>query len=173
MIEPTFNQMQVQQNLGVTFAQGIRTLMRQDPDIIMVGEIRDLETAEVAVQAALTGHLVLSTLHTNDAPSAVTRLLDLGVPSFLLKAVVIGVVAQRLVRRLCPHCKHPVTLDADRWFDITGGAPLLPPDTALEPTGCLECRETGYLGRVGIYEIMPLSATLKKQIHDNTDGAAL
>jgi general secretion pathway protein E len=127
----------------------------------------------VAVQAALTGHLVLSTLHTNDAPSAVTRLLDLGVPSFLLKAVVIGVVAQRLVRRLCPHCKHPVTLDPDRWFDITGGAPILPPDTAFEPTGCLECRETGYLGRVGIYEIMPLSATLKKQIHDNTDGAAL
>jgi len=173
LIDPAFNQMQIQSNIDLNFADGIRALMRQDPDIIMVGEIRDLETAEVAVQAALTGHLVLSTLHTNDAPSAVTRLLDLGVPSFLLKAVVIGVVAQRLVRRLCPHCKHPVTLDPDRWFDITGGAPILPPDTAFEPTGCLECRETGYLGRVGIYEIMPLSATLKKQIHDNTDGAAL
>jgi len=173
LIDPAFNQMQIQSNIDLNFADGIRALMRQDPDIIMVGEIRDLETAEVAVQAALTGHLVLSTLHTNDAPSAVTRLLDLGVPSFLLKAVVIGVVAQRLVRRLCPHCKRPVTLDSDRWFDITGGAPILPPDTAFEPTGCLECRETGYLGRVGIYEIMPLSATLKKQIHDNTDGAAL
>ncbi len=173
MVDPAFNQMQVQANIELNFADGIRALMRQDPDIIMVGEIRDLETAEVAAQAALTGHLVLSTLHTNDAPSAVTRLLDLGVPSFMLKAVVIGVVAQRLVRRLCPHCKQAVAMDADRWFDITGGAPILPPETAFEPVGCLECRETGYLGRVGIYEIMPLSPTLKKQIHDQTDGAAL
>ena len=173
MVDPAFNQMQVQGNIDLDFADGIRALMRQDPDIIMVGEIRDLETAEVAVQAALTGHLVLSTLHTNDAPSAVTRLLDLGVPSFMIKAVVIGVVAQRLVRRLCPHCKHAVELDADRWFDITGGAPMPPPETAYEPIGCLECRETGYLGRVGIYEIMPLSHTLKKQIHEQTDGAVL
>ena len=173
MVDPAFNQMQVQGNIDLDFADGIRALMRQDPDIIMVGEIRDLETAEVAVQAALTGHLVLSTLHTNDAPSAVTRLLDLGVPSFMLKAVLIGVVAQRLVRRLCPHCKHAVELDADRWFDITGGAPLLPPGTAFEPIGCLECRETGYLGRVGIYEIMPLSGTLKTHIHDQTDGTLL
>ena len=173
MVDPSFNQMQVQPNIDLNFADGIRALMRQDPDIIMVGEIRDLETAEVAVQAALTGHLVLSTLHTNDAPSAVTRLLDLGVPSYMIKAVVIGVVAQRLVRRLCPHCKHPIELDADRWYDITGGAPMLPPENAFEPTGCLECRETGYLGRVGIYEIMPLSGTLKAQIHDQTDGAAL
>lgn len=173
MVDPAFNQMQVQSNIDLNFADGIRALMRQDPDIIMVGEIRDLETAEVAVQAALTGHLVLSTLHTNDAPSAVTRLLDLGVPSFMIKAVVIGVVAQRLVRRLCPHCKHPIELDPDRWYDITGGAPMLPPENAFEPVGCLECRETGYLGRVGIYEIMPLSATLTAQIHDQTDGAAL
>ncbi|MDE0854812.1 MAG: GspE/PulE family protein [Nevskia sp.] len=173
MVDPAFNQMQVQSNIDLNFAEGIRALMRQDPDIIMVGEIRDLETAEVAVQAALTGHLVLSTLHTNDAPSAVTRLLDLGVPSFMIKAVVIGVVAQRLVRRLCPHCKHPIELDPDRWYDITGGAPMLPPENAFEPVGCLECRETGYLGRVGIYEIMPLSATLTAQIHDQTDGAAL
>ncbi len=173
MVDPAFNQMQVQGNIDLDFADGIRALMRQDPDIIMVGEIRDLETAEVAVQAALTGHLVLSTLHTNDAPSAVTRLLDLGVPSFMLKAVLIGVVAQRLVRRLCPHCKQAVQIDSDRWFDITGGAPILPPETAFEPIGCLECRETGYLGRVGIYEIMPLSGTLKTHIHDQTDGAQL
>ena len=172
-IDPAFNQMQVQPNIELTFPDGIRALMRQDPDIIMVGEIRDLETAEVAVQAALTGHLVLSTLHTNDAPSAVTRLLDLGVPSFMIKAVVIGVLAQRLVRRLCPHCKQGVEIDADRWYDITGGAPLLPPETAFEPIGCLECRETGYLGRVGIYEIMPLSPTLKAHIRDQTDSALL
>ena len=151
-------------------------LFEKDPQtegIIMVGEIRDLETAEVAVQAALTGHLVLSTLHTNDAPSAITRLLDLGLPSYLLKAVIIGVVAQRLVRRLCPHCKRAVEMDPDRWYDITGGAALLPPETAYEPVGCLECRETGYLGRVGIYEIMPLSLHLKSLVHDQTDGVQL
>ncbi len=173
MVDPSFNQMQVQANIDLGFAEGIRALMRQDPDIIMVGEIRDLETAEVAVQAALTGHLVLSTLHTNDAPSAVTRLLDLGVPGYLLKAVLIGVVAQRLLRRLCPHCKHAVQIDSDRWFDLTGGAPMLPPDIAYEPVGCLECRETGYLGRVGIYEIMPLSDSLKAQVHEKTDSLLL
>ena len=173
LVDGSFNQMQVQTNIDLNFADGIRALMRQDPDIIMVGEIRDLETAEVAIQAALTGHLVLSTLHTNDAPSAMTRLLDLGVPHYLLKAVIIGVVAQRLVRRLCPHCKREVTIDEDRWFDLCGGAPLLPPETAYEPAGCLECRETGYLGRVGIYEIMPLSPTLKAQINEHTDGLLL
>mgnify|MGYP000008098834 CR=1 FL=1 len=173
MIDGSFNQMQVQAGIDLNFADGIRALMRQDPDIIMVGEIRDLETAEVAVQAALTGHLVLSTLHTNDAPSAITRLLDLGLPSYLLKAVIIGVVAQRLVRRLCPHCKRAVEMDPDRWYDITGGAALLPPETAYEPVGCLECRETGYLGRVGIYEIMPLSLHLKSLVHDQTDGVQL
>ena len=106
MVEPAFNQMQVQPGIDLDFADGVRTLMRQDPDIIMVGEIRDLETAEMAVQAALTGHLVLSTLHTNDAPSAITRLLDLGVPSYLLQSTILGVMAQRLVRTLCPHCIH-------------------------------------------------------------------
>jgi general secretion pathway protein E len=173
MVDPSFNQMQVQANIDLSFAEGIRALMRQDPDIIMVGEIRDLETAEVAVQAALTGHLVLSTLHTNDAPSAITRLLDLGVPHYLLKAVLIGVVAQRLVRRLCPHCKHAVEIDPDRWFDLAGGASLMPPETIHEAVGCLECRETGYLGRVGIYEIMPLSDALKSQLHEQTDGMLL
>ena len=107
MIEPAFNQMQVQPIIGVDFAHGVRTLMRQDPDIIMVGEIRDRETADMAVQAALTGHLVLSTLHTNDAPTAVTRMLDLGVPSYLISSTMLGVMAQRLVRTLCPHCKKP------------------------------------------------------------------
>ncbi|MDR3418730.1 MAG: GspE/PulE family protein [Nevskia sp.] len=173
MVDPSFNQMQVNPQIDLHFAEGIRALMRQDPDIIMVGEIRDLETAQVAVQAALTGHLVLSTLHTNDAPSAITRLLDLGVPGYLIKAVLLGVVAQRLVRRLCPHCKQPVELGEERWRDITGGAPLARPSIAYEPGGCLECRETGYLGRVGIYEIMLLSPTLKPLIHDQTDGSVL
>src|SRR5690606_9651861 len=107
MIEPAFNQMQVQHNIGLDFADGIRTLLRQDPDIIMVGEIRDTETAEMAIQAALTGHLVLSTLHTNDAPSAITRLLDLHVPPYLIHSSVLGIMAQRLVRTLCPSCKTP------------------------------------------------------------------
>ncbi|MBI3069074.1 MAG: Flp pilus assembly complex ATPase component TadA, partial [Betaproteobacteria bacterium] len=115
MIEPHFNQMQVQHAIGLDFATGIRTLLRQDPDIIMVGEIRDLETAEMAVQAAQTGHLVLSTLHTNDAPTAVTRLLDIGVPPYLIQATLLGAVAQRLVRTLCPHCKEPHTLDDSAW----------------------------------------------------------
>ena len=171
--DPAFNQMQVQPGIDLGFAEGIRALMRQDPDIIMVGEIRDLETAEVAVQAALTGHLVLSTLHTNDAPSAITRLLDLGVPAYLLKAVLIGVVAQRLVRRLCPHCKQPVEIGAERWRAVAGGEGLQVPAFACEPRGCLECRETGYLGRVGIYEIMPLTPSLQAQVHAHTDGAAL
>jgi general secretion pathway protein E len=173
MVDPAFNQMQVLASIQLNFADGIRALMRQDPDIIMVGEIRDLETAEVAVQAALTGHLVLSTLHTNDAPSAVTRLLDLGVPSYLIKATVIGIVAQRLVRRLCPHCKQPVEISAQRWAQIAEHTGEAQPLQVYEPVGCLECRETGYLGRVGIYEIMILTPTLKGHIADQTDGLAL
>ena len=170
MVDASFNQMQVQPNIDLNFAEGIRALMRQDPDIIMVGEIRDLETAEIAIQAALTGHLVLSTLHTNDAPSAITRLLDLGVPGYLIKSTLIGVVAQRLLRRLCPHCKKATVIDQQQWTDITGGSPLVPkPDVIHVPVGCLECRETGYLGRVGIYEIMPMSKTLNPTIGTATD----
>ncbi|MGY8830263.1 MAG: GspE/PulE family protein, partial [Pseudomonadales bacterium] len=136
MVEPAFNQMQVQHNIDLTFASGVRALMRQDPDIIMVGEIRDLETAEMAIQAALTGHLVLSTLHTNDAPSAITRLLELGVPHYLLKSTLLGVMAQRLVRTLCPHCKAPQTLDEDGWQSLTKpwSAPL--PTQACRAVGC-------------------------------------
>ncbi|MFN6960815.1 MAG: GspE/PulE family protein, partial [Rhodocyclaceae bacterium] len=164
MIEPAFNQVQVQPELGVTFAAGIRALMRQDPDIIMVGEIRDLETAEMAVQAALTGHLVLSTLHTNDAPTAITRLLDLGVPPYLLQSTVIGVMAQRLVRTLCPHCKRAAPLDHDDealWLGLVAPWKAKQPAQLHHPVGCLECRMTGYLGRVGLYEIMPLTQDIK------------
>jgi general secretion pathway protein E len=174
MVEPSFNQMQVQSGIGVDFASGIRTLMRQDPDIIMVGEIRDLETAEMAVQAALTGHLVLSTLHTNDAPSAVTRLLDLGVPSYLMQSVILGVMAQRLVRTLCPHCKERQEIEDSAWELLTAPwkAPK-PKGTTFLPKGCLECRMTGYMGRVGIYETMLVSPEIKRVILPETDLAAL
>jgi len=173
MIEGAFNQMQVQHNIDLTFASGVRALMRQDPDIIMVGEIRDLETAEMAIQAALTGHLVLSTLHTNDAPSAITRLLELGVPHYLLKATLLGVMAQRLVRTLCPHCKQPTALDADDWQTLTRpwNAPL--PTHAQRAVGCLECRDTGYRGRAGVYEIMLMNDAIKPLITADTDLVAL
>ncbi len=173
MIEGAFNQMQVQHNIDLTFASGVRALMRQDPDIIMVGEIRDLETAEMAIQAALTGHLVLSTLHTNDAPSAITRLLELGVPHYLLKATLLGVMAQRLVRTLCPHCKAPHDLDEEDWQTLTRpwNAPL--PTGAQRAIGCLECRDTGYRGRAGVYEIMQLNDAIKPLITADTDLIAL
>ena len=176
MIEPAFNQVQVQPDIGVGFAAGIRALMRQDPDIIMVGEIRDIETAEMAVQAALTGHLVLSTLHTNDAPTAITRLLDLGVPPYLLQSTVIGVMAQRLVRTLCPHCKKAGGLRAEDealWQGLVAPWKSKKPAQLYHPVGCLECRNTGYMGRIGLYEIMPLSPELKSMVSAHTDLAKL
>jgi general secretion pathway protein E len=165
MVEPSFNQMQVQANIGVDFASGIRTLMRQDPDIIMVGEIRDLETAEMAIQAALTGHLVLSTLHTNDAPAAVSRLLDLGVPPYLLQSTLLGVMAQRLIRTLCPHCKEKHDYDDAVWDSlVTPWKAANPRGKTYINKGCLECRMTGYMGRVGIYEMMLMSPALRERV---------
>ncbi len=170
MIAPEFNQMQVQPVIGVDFASGVRTLLRQDPDIIMVGEIRDRDTADMAVQAALTGHLVLSTLHTNDAPSAITRLLDLGVPPFLISSTVLGVMAQRLVRTLCPHCKVPADpLDPDMWRMLTSPFRSDGEQHVHAPVGCLECRMTGYFGRIGLYEIMTLSPIIRRLIHADAD----
>ncbi|SFS16297.1 general secretion pathway protein E [Dyella sp. OK004] len=169
MVSPEFNQMQVQQSIDLDFAAGVRTLLRQDPDIIMVGEIRDLETAQMAVQASLTGHLVLSTLHTNDAPSAVTRLLDLGVPHYLIQSTLTGVVAQRLVRTLCAHCKQAATQDPHEWTALTHGWSLPVPETVFKPVGCLECRNTGFMGRTGIYEMMQLSARLRGLISAQLD----
>src|SRR5204862_333932 len=158
MVEGSFNQMQVQHAIDLGFAEGLRALMRQDPDIIMVGEIRDLETAEMAVQAALTGHLVLSTLHTNDAPSAVARLLELGVPTYLLNATLNGVMAQRLVRTLCPHCKQKVELnrteDQQAWEALVAPWKSKHPSRLNKPVGCLECRMTGFMGRIGVYETL-------------------
>ncbi|WP_269791133.1 GspE/PulE family protein [Stenotrophomonas sp. Iso1] len=173
MIAPEFNQMQVQTNIDLDFASGVRTLLRQDPDIIMIGEIRDLETAQMAVQASLTGHLVLSTLHTNDAPSAITRLLDLGVPHYLIASTVNGVLAQRLVRTLCQHCKVPDALSDADWAPLRDAHEALPDVvTAYAPVGCLECRRTGYMGRVGLYELLPLGSRLRALITRDMDLAA-
>lgn len=169
MIEPAFNQMQVNPGVDLHFADSIRSLMRQDPDIIMVGEIRDAETANMAVQASLTGYLVLSTLHTNDAPSSITRLHDLGIQPFLTSATILGVMAQRLLRTLCPHCKQAVDVSTDseiaiQWQELVQPWRAPVPAQVYKAQGCEHCRHTGYQGRVGLYEIMPLSNELKKLV---------
>ena len=169
MIEPVFNQMQVQPSIELSFASGVRALMRQDPDIIMIGEIRDLETAEIAIQAALTGHLVLSTLHTNDAPSAISRLQELGVAPYLIKATLLGVMAQRLVRTLCSNCKTEHALSAADWQHFAPKWPACVPPHTWRATGCSECRNTGYRGRAGVYEMMPMSEALAALIGPETD----
>ncbi|MBI3222222.1 MAG: type II/IV secretion system protein [Nitrosomonadales bacterium] len=173
MIEPAFNQMQVQHNIGLGFADGVRTLLRQDPDIIMVGEIRDAETAEMAIQAALTGHLVLSSLHTNDAPSAITRLLELGVPAYLLNSTLLGVMAQRLVRTLCPHCKTDGEISEQAWRELIAPWKAERPAQVKVATGCLECRMTGYRGRTGIYEMLPFSAGMQRLVVQDADIARI
>ncbi len=174
MIEPAFNQTQVQPALDFGFAEGLRALMRQDPDIIMVGEIRDLATAEMAIQAALTGHLVFSTLHTNDAVGAITRLADLGVPGYLIAATVIGVLAQRLARTLCPACKQrddgttrELLDEVVRPWRLSGGV------RPCKPVGCLECRHTGYRGRAGLYELLLMNEATTAHVHPQVDAAAL
>ncbi|WP_035373571.1 GspE/PulE family protein [Pseudoduganella violaceinigra] len=174
MVEASFNQMQVQPGIDLTFADGVRALMRQDPDIIMVGEIRDLETAEMAIQAALTGHLVLSTLHTNDAPSAVMRLLELGVPYYMLEATLIGIMAQRLVRTLCKDCKEAGGEIADDiWEGLSGGWDIKKPEQVYRPVGCPECRQTGFRGRTGIYELLTTSETFNSLMQAEADITAL
>ncbi|MBL8511157.1 MAG: type II/IV secretion system protein, partial [Betaproteobacteria bacterium] len=176
MVEPSFNQMQVQHQIELGFAEGVRALMRQDPDIIMVGEIRDLETAEMAIQSALTGHLVLSTLHTNDSPTAIARLLDLGAPAYLINSTLLGVMAQRLVRTLCVHCKTKVAFDdplqIKLWHETVAPWKGEAPREIYRPVGCLECRHTGYMGRVGIYEILLMDQNLKRLIVEKADLAA-
>jgi general secretion pathway protein E len=177
MIEPSFNQTQVQHQLDFGFAEGLRALMRQDPDIIMVGEIRDLETAEMAVQAALTGHLVFSTLHTNDAPSAVARLMELGVPPYLINATVLGVLAQRLIRTLCPQCKQPVD-EASKAASQAALNDIIKPWSInagykpYKPVGCVDCRMTGYMGRMGIYELLTVTETFKSLVNKEADMSA-
>jgi general secretion pathway protein E len=165
MIEPAFNQTQVQAHLDFDFPEGLRALMRQDPDIIMVGEIRDLQTAEMAVQAALTGHLVFSTLHTNDAPSAVSRLMELGVPSYLINATLLGVLAQRLVRTLCPQCREKdegssrgTLTEIVKPWQLNGAY------QPYKPAGCVDCRMTGFLGRMGLYELLTVTEAFKDKV---------
>src|SRR5471032_1477163 len=157
MVHDEINQVAVRPNIDLTFASALRTVLRQDPDIIMVGEIRDPETAQYAVQAALTGHLVLSTLHTNDAPSSITRLLDLGIPHFLITSTLVGILAQRLVREICTHC-------TEEYEPTTEEAALLKMDPEKLKSyrfkhgkGCLHCRQTGYSGRIGVFEVLPMS----------------
>ncbi|MGS0743334.1 GspE/PulE family protein [Glaciimonas sp. GG7] len=174
MVEPAFNQMQINTGIDLTFADGVRALMRQDPDIIMVGEIRDLATAEMAIQAALTGHLVLSTLHTNDAPSAVMRLLELGVPYYLLESTLIGIMAQRLVRTLCTYCKNNNgEISDETWQNLVKNENIPKPKTVCQPVGCPECRQTGYRGRTGLYELLTVTAPFSKMIQAETDIHAL
>ena len=174
MIEPSFNQTQVQPHLDFDFPEGLRALMRQDPDIIMVGEIRDLQTAEMAVQAALTGHLVFSTLHTNDAPSAVSRLMELGIPAYLINATLLGVLAQRLVRTLCSNCREKddatprqAVSDLATPWQINGGY------RPFKPVGCVDCRLTGFRGRMGLYELLTVTEGFKEKVSKEPNIDAL
>ncbi len=173
MIHEEFNQIGVQPSAGVTFATILRTILRQDPDVIMVGEMRDLETASNAVQAALTGHLVLSTLHTNDAPTSITRLLDLGVPSYLIQSTLIGVVAQRLVRKICNYCRESFQMDAEKLRDLGIGIPGNGPVKLFKGKGCIRCRGTGYQGRSGIYEVLPYTEGIRQLTTADADLEAI
>ncbi len=169
MVHDRFNQVSVQPQIGVTFGSTLRTILRQDPDIIMVGEIRDLETAENAVQAALTGHLVFSTLHTNDAPSTITRLLDLGVPSYLISSTIIGVMAQRLVRKICKNCEKSYELLPEEAQAVGLASSKEKKVVVKFGDGCPQCRGTGYLGRTGIFEVMELNDKIRAIIRDKAD----
>jgi len=174
MVDAAFNQMQVQHGIDLGFADGLRALMRQDPDVIMVGEIRDRETADMAVQAALTGHLVFSTLHTNDSAASIARLLELGVPAYLVNATVIGILAQRLVRTLCPHCRQPgEPIDETLWKELVAPWRSPVPATVYKPVGCLECRRTGYLGRTGLIELLIVNDKLREIIARGADLAQI
>jgi general secretion pathway protein E len=173
MVHEEFNQISVQPVINVTFGSVLRNILRQDPDIIMVGEIRDLETAQAAVQAALTGHLVLSTLHTNDAVSTVFRLLDLGIPPYLVHSSLNGIVAQRLVRKICPDCAQTFEMDARELADLGIRVPRKGPILLTHGKGCVKCRNTGYKGRTGIYEVLPYSEALKRLTSDEASPEAL
>lgn len=169
MVHEDFNQIAVQPAIDITFANILRNILRQDPDIIMIGEMRDLDTARNAVQAALTGHLVLSTLHTNDAPTSITRLLDLGVPAYLIQATIVGVLSQRLVRKICSYCKESYEIDALELARMGIEVGKKGKVKLSRGTGCIRCRNTGYRGRIGIFEVLPYSESLKKMTTADTD----
>lgn len=166
---PGIGQTQVNNKIDMSFATGLRAILRQDPDIVMIGEIRDTETANIAVQASLTGHLVLSTLHTNTALSAINRLKDMGIESFLLGSSLKGLLSQRLVRRLCEHCKVPYESDASEMALLNQTSPI----TLYKPSGCEQCKHQGYLGRIGIFEIIEINSDLIQKIHDNIDEQSI
>jgi type IV pilus assembly protein PilB len=168
---PQANQVQVHDKIGMSFSAALRALLRQDPDVVMLGEIRDAETARIAVQASLTGHLVLSTLHTNDAPSSITRLINIGVEPYLISAAVNAILAQRLVRRICPHCKEPFrpTDEMREFLTLQGFAP----DNTFKGAGCDKCRRTGYSGRLGIYELLVMDDSLRDTVTSNPDVTLL
>jgi len=165
------NQIHVKPSIGLTFAAGLRSIVRQDPDVIMVGEIRDAETAEIAIQSALTGHLVFSTLHTNDASGAVARLLEMGVESYLLASSLLGVLAQRLVRRVCRKCMQPAEMPPELWREIGGreGDAM----RAVIGQGCEECAQTGYRGRAGIYEFLPVTDEIKALVLERASAGKI
>ena len=169
MVHEDFNQIAVQPAVGITFGSILRNILRQDPDIIMIGEMRDYETAENAIQAALTGHLVLSTLHTNDAPSSIMRLIDLGVPSFLIKATLAGILAQRLVKKICPHCKETFEMSIDELHSLGIDLEHKGPVELYRGKGCNRCRNTGYHGRCGIHEVLPVTEPVQKLITPESD----
>lgn len=174
MIYEEFNQVGIQPRIDVTFSSALRTILRQDPDVIMVGEVRDRDTAANSVQAALTGHLVFSTLHTNDSASAVTRLVELGVEPFLIASTMVGAVAQRLVRKICPHCRSETFLSADELRALQ--VPVKDETQKVKVffgTGCLDCRNTGYLGRTGLFEILPLTPKIMKLVRESADAARI
>jgi general secretion pathway protein E len=170
MVCQEFNQTEVQMKVGITFASALRHILRQDPDVIMVGEIRDPDTAQYAIQAALTGHLVFSTLHTNDAASSISRLVDLGVERFLINSTLIGAMAQRLMRRICPSCVAERHLEADEVNMLRLAVPPGKRVKVKEGEGCFECRNTGYFGRTGIFEIMPLDEAVKNLVIQGADA---
>jgi len=169
MVHEDFNQIAVQPVVGITFASILRHILRQDPDIIMIGELRDLETAENAVQAALTGHLVLSTLHTNDAPSSVIRLLDLGIPAFLIQSTLVGIAAQRLVKKICPECSESYEIDSRELASLGITLSQEGPIKLHRGKGCIKCRGTGYFGRIGIYEVLPVTEAINRHIHSEAN----
>jgi len=173
LIEPQFNQMQVNASLGLHFSDGVRALLRQDPDVIMIGEIRDLETAEMAIQSSLTGHLVLSTLHTNSAIATISRLMEIGVTDYLLRSTLLGIVAQRLLRTLCPHCKQEGVVSEVVWKQLTRPVKLKMPAKINQAVGCLECRNTGYRGRIGIYEMLRVTPKLRDMIRSDVEQHVL
>ena len=173
MVHEDFNQIAVQPVVGITFASILRHILRQDPDIIMIGEMRDLETAENAVQASLTGHLVLSTLHTNDAPSSIIRLLDFGVPPFLIQATLVGIVAQRLVKKICPECIETYEMDSQELTSLGLNLHQDGPVKLHRGKGCIKCRGTGYFGRIGIYEVLPITEAISRHIISETNSESI